>query len=94
MSNLFSNAIEGAAKTEEKKINLSTGFAGENFIIKLTNSAVSPKKELETTKEDPKNHGIGISIIKHNVAENGGNASFSYENGVFTAIVSHLPEER
>lgn len=41
----------------------------------------------ETTKEDKRNHGIGIKNIKRVVQEYGGEVSFHVEEGMFAVSI-------
>lgn len=82
-SNLYDNAIEACKKVESpRKIEINTGTKLNYLIIKFINTSdftVREKDgELLTTKDDAKNHGLGIKIINE-IAEKY-NGSFEYEN--------------
>ena len=59
----------------------------ENSIRKSQEELLKKQVVWETTKEDKRNHGIGIKNIKHVVQEYGGEVSFHVEEGMFAVSI-------
>ncbi|WP_432409693.1 sensor histidine kinase [Wukongibacter sp. M2B1] len=68
LGNAIDNAIEASEKAREKIIDIEIFMRGEFLIIKIENTksknCIRVGDEYKTTKEDKKNHGLGIRNIK------------------------------
>lgn len=83
LDNMFDNAIEAAAVSEEKDILFSMYVRNDNFVvIKTLNSCdIKPKSKngkLVSTKNDKLSHGIGTQSIKKVVEKYNGSFSWKY----------------
>lgn len=85
-TNLLDNAAEAAKRTEDSTITLSSAVAGDYLFIKTVNPSLQPKKP-------DKGHGYGSKILKQLSEKYDGGYQTSYEDGVFTAVVSLLLEQ-
>ena len=76
VGNLLDNAIEGAEKSVEGWIKMECRRVKGKFILLLTNSKSRDiyvtTENMETTKEDRENHGLGIKIIHKILKRNKG----------------------
>ncbi|MBQ6554764.1 MAG: GHKL domain-containing protein [Firmicutes bacterium] len=97
LSNLLDNATEAAEKCENGFVRLKAKIQGEYVYISAANSISAPLKlrdgELVTTKPDPREHGMGIKIIKNIVARYDGEFDFNAENATMTVYVLLKPKE-
>lgn len=59
----------------------------ENSVRKSQEELLRSQVIWETTKEDKKNHGIGIKNVKRVVQEYGGETSFHVESGMFSVSI-------
>lgn len=98
MNNLLDNAVEAAAQSPAKTIDLEIARCSKTYAkIEISNSCVqAPKTKsgtLFTHKSDKEMHGFGTKIINRIVTKYSGETSWKYddENAVFTASV-FLPE--
>ena len=98
LSNLLDNAIEATENSFEKLLNIEFfSNADRNmFFIEIENSCdVLPKMKdnhFVTTKEDEKNHGIGIYSVKKTVNKYSGELYFKYDEDTknfFTYVMLH-----
>lgn len=98
LGNLLDNAIEAAAKTEEKQIFLRMKLWQGNLLIELENSCITGSTVddvragnirgiLKTTKTDTKNHGMGLSIIRNIVEKYHGEMQLQEKESRFLARV-------
>ncbi|MCL2018828.1 MAG: GHKL domain-containing protein [Oscillospiraceae bacterium] len=91
VSNLLQNAIEACERinnTDTKRfIKLAAGLKAECFIIKQINSGLQPNEGLKTSKNDTKNHGVGVYIITDMVKKYNGSTKFEFSDGVFESTV-------
>lgn len=85
-ANLLDNAAKAAKDTEAPTILLSSAVAGDYLFIKTINPSLPPKTP-------DKGHGYGSKILKQLSAKYDGSYQTSYENGIFTAVVSLLLEQ-
>ena len=99
LNNLFENAIEAATKCENGYVK-SFFFCqndGHFSIIKIINNYCGEIVVQDglpvSSKQDKTLHGYGVSNVMYTVKKNGGSFQYSYEEGVFTAVVV-LPKER
>ena len=96
VANLLDNAIEANLQIEnvdERKISLSISVINSMFLLKCVNSykentiQKSAKGELLTIKENPKEHGYGMQIVKALAEKNNGAFEYQFEAAKFTSIV-------
>lgn len=87
LSNLLDNAIRGCAETEHPVITLASAMAGDYLFLRTVNPAKPPQ-------EPKKGHGYGTKILKELASKYAGSYETDYEDGVFTAVISLLPEQR
>ena len=85
-ANLLDNAAKAAKFTAEPTITLSSAVAGDYLFIKTVNPSLPPKKPGQ-------GHGYGSKILKQLSAKYDGSYQTSYEDGVFTAVVTLLLEQ-
>lgn len=83
-SNLLNNAYESAKESGEKKICLGITTKNNSFVVvKISNSSdkmpVVINSVLQTTKENERLHGIGISSIKKVIKKYDGMLDWSYD---------------
>lgn len=102
-TNILDNAIRAASKSQEKwiyfEISEYTTDLKVTFIhIECSNSVpndfkfeLNSKRVLKTTKQDKKNHGMGMSIIRDIVSKYGGDIEIS-GNSHFEMIIT-IPKE-
>lgn len=84
--NLFSNALQSATQSEQKIIALSIKQLPEqqSLLISLKNSCDQPPTRdadgnMQSTKKNPKKHGIGQKSIQRTVKRNHGVLVYSYD---------------
>ena len=83
-SNILSNALEAAEKTEEKKIIISCRHQKNKEIIIIKNSWLEKnEKILSTSKEDKDAHGFGLENVRDAVEKYNGFLLISVEEGMF-----------
>lgn len=90
-SNLLDNSIEASKKTDDKKILLKLCKRNDYIVLICENTY---KEELRknilgflTTKENKKEHGYGIKIIKSIVDKYDGEMNIQAKNGSFKVIM-------
>lgn len=90
-SNLLDNSIEASKKTDDKKILLKLCKRNDYIVLICENTY---KEELRknilgflTTKENKKEHGYGIKIIKSISDKYGGEMNIQAKNGSFKVIM-------
>lgn len=90
-SNLLDNSIEASKKTDDKKILLKLCKRNDYIVLICENTY---KEELRknilgflTTKENKKEHGYGIKIIKSISNKYGGEMNIQAKNGIFKVII-------
>ena len=91
ISNLFDNALEAAADTNDKKINLDIKYSKGIMQIKLVNSHNNSMHKMndrfQSTKKDLKIHGYGIKNVEKVVEKYCGNLEFKYDDKCFVSTV-------
>lgn len=105
IANLLDNALEATARIEVSaerfvQVRLFDDILA-NYII-VTNSfspkyAINPEQAFVkrfTTKANPYNHGLGLTIVKKLVRRHGGQIKLDIFNGVFFQIKVELPKHR
>lgn len=89
MGNVLDNAIEAELKEEpcNREIEIRSVWNGNDMIITVENyiskSVLNDNKELHTSKQDKKSHGLGIQIIKKLVKKNNGTCDYHEEGNMF-----------
>ena len=91
ISNLFDNALEAAADTNDKKINLDIKYFKGIMQIKLVNSHNNSMHKMndrfQSTKKDLKIHGYGIKNVEKVVEKYCGNVEFKHDDKCFVSTV-------
>ncbi|MCR5116095.1 MAG: ATP-binding protein [Lachnospiraceae bacterium] len=93
-SNILSNAVEAAEKTEiggERYIKVSIGSFRGRTSIRVTNTCInssSQRMDLRTSKVDKDNHGFGMKNIKRIVEKYNGEIVYNFKNNVFNIEVT------
>lgn len=86
-SNILSNAIEAAEKTEEKYISVQCRYSEECIIIIVENSFCSEQQDeklvLKTQKGDLDYHGFGLLNVKESVEKYSGFLDIEIKNDRF-----------
>lgn len=89
MGNVLDNAIEAELKEEpcNREIEIRSVWNGNDMIISVENyiskSVLNENKELHTSKQDKKSHGLGTQIIKKLVKKNNGTCDYYEEGNMF-----------
>lgn len=89
MGNVLDNAIEAELKEEpcNREIEICSVWNGNDMIITVENyiskSVLNENKELHTSKQDKKSHGLGTQIIKKLVKKNNGICDYHEEGNMF-----------
>ena len=86
LSNLLDNAIEACQKLEENRI-IEVRLVAEDT-LHLTIRNTSPPvmicgDRIPTTKEQPEEHGYGLTNVRHILNQLGAEYVYTYENGWF-----------
>lgn len=84
LENILKNAYEAALNSREKRINLRIELKNEIVLKIYAENSCDENPQFEngillTTKPDKKSHGYGTKIITKIAEENGGTASFVYD---------------
>lgn len=93
LGNLLDNAQEACQKCDvEKKIRLEMEFAQQHLKIRLENTFAGQLVKdgdgnYKTTKEDAKNHGIGLTSVRKCVETYGGEMKLADADGWFRAEI-------
>ncbi len=96
ISNALDNAIE--ARPPDRKIKLEMLDDGEKLLFSVTNHYDNEIKKAEdgsfvSSKDDKKNHGLGIKNIKEAVIRMGGKIEITAEDGTFR-VYAEIPAAR
>lgn len=87
LSNLLDNAIEAERNLQERKIVLEMlerkGMYCINVMNVIEHSVLESNPELNTTKPDAKQHGLGIKSVKRMVHQLDGSMITEESNGMF-----------
>lgn len=91
-ANLLDNAIDSAAKCENKFIRIKAAETDERLVIKCENSCsgkikINSDNTIKTTKNDPLHHGFGTKIIKSSAERYGGCIFCEAEDDIFNYTV-------
>ena len=98
LSNALDNAIEAAEKSSSKTINIATDHINTYDVVTITNSCDTPPKikgnDLETTKKNKINHGLGVKSIQKVLKQYNGDCQWEYNENKreFTLIISLLSQ--
>lgn len=94
-SNLIKNSVEELKKPGEgrKYLEVKVNSGQQAFQIEVSNSISKQLKETkenlpETTKEDKKNHGIGLRNVKETIEKNHGTFQWKREESSFKTVVT------
>ena len=93
LGNLLENAIEASVKVDNNRyIGIEMGYEKNMLQICIKNSCTGEIKknsagDLETTKEDKENHGMGLLSIKMAAKEYDGDVLIKNEENEFTVVV-------
>lgn len=94
--NLLDNAIEASAQVSEPDIRFSMremkGYLSIEVRNRINGSVLQDNPQLRTSKDDSRNHGVGMTVIRQIVRRCDGDLKIWEENGDF--IVSILLPER
>jgi sensor histidine kinase regulating citrate/malate metabolism len=67
-SNVLSNALEAAIKTDEKLVTVECRYTDKNIIVVVTNSFINDGNEtIKTRKDDLDYHGYGLENTKDSI---------------------------
>lgn len=97
LANLLDNAIEAASQcTVEKAVRVKINRTESMLLISVRNTSPPVQivnRHIETTKENPREHGYGLANIKHVIEKNGGEYTLLQQDGwvQFTAIFPQKP---
>ena len=99
MSNLLDNAIEACRKLKENRVILLKIVRERRQLVLSVQNQVDDtveikEKQIETSKSDKKNHGIGLKNVQMVLDKYHGFGNIRYENGWFyyTAIIPNKEE--
>ncbi len=97
LGNLLDNAMEAAERTTKPWVRLKSFKASGQWILEVTNSKPIDEAPLagnmETIKEDKKNHGLGVKIVKRIVKKYRGVVNYrDYEDSFEVMIAIPLAE--
>ena len=89
--NLLDNAIDAAAASSGKEVDLSLLRKDNLLLLRVRNSVdaatAARPLSLHTTKPNAAAHGYGMQIIRQIVAEYNGTSQFALEDGYFVAEI-------
>lgn len=92
LGNLLDNAMEAAEKTSQPWVRLKSFTAPGQWVLQVTNSKrgdTAPlEKNMKTTKEDKKNHGLGTKIVKRIVKKHKGVVDYKDYGESFEAMTA------
>lgn len=98
-SNILSNAVEAAVKSEEKKIDFECRYNKDKIVVVVKNSFKNigqfDNGKMETQKEDINYHGFGLENIKESVEKYNGMVDIDILNNEFKLMIMlHYMETR
>ena len=87
LSNLLNNAIEACEKCEEKTVKMKLMKESDDIIISVRNTyngeIVMKGDEIQTSKSDKAEHGLGIKNVIEAVEKYGGSYSINHDEKEF-----------
>ncbi|MCL2603208.1 MAG: ATP-binding protein [Defluviitaleaceae bacterium] len=90
LGNLLDNALEGTAKTDDKRLALTVTTGKGNLYIKLENTfdgGVAYANDVITTRKDNAGHGYGIKNIRTSAEKYNGHVDIYHDDSIFTVGV-------
>ncbi len=91
LSNLLFNAYEAVSKCEKKEIQAVMKYDRGILVIKISNTynGVIKQKggELLSTKQNDKEHGIGLASVRKTIEKYDGDMRFEYTDKEFAVII-------
>ncbi|MPM85063.1 hypothetical protein SDC9_132140 [bioreactor metagenome] len=91
LGNLLDNAIEAAAKAEEKVVRVNAELERNVLYINIANSFDGKLNykdgKLDSTKTDNEKHGIGLNSVMKSVENYNGTMSIHHSDNMFFADV-------
>ncbi len=92
LSNLLENALEASGRTNEIKRQIKVEIylhSGRLLLIQIENTYDGNIKEKDGIFQSSKRkgNGIGIQSVRRIAEKNGGDSTFSYNDGIFTAKI-------
>lgn len=91
IGNLMDNAIYAIKNSEHKRIKIEIEFDRNIFYIIITNSycgrILSKNGQLQTTKKDKDNHGIGLRSVEAVIKKYNGIMNIDYDNSNFCVSI-------
>ena len=88
LGNILDNAIEAAAKSSDKKIDVSINYNKNTLAIIIINTFDGKiNKNFETTKSNPLGHGLGLKSVKITAEKYNGLVEYDYNNMYFTTKI-------
>ncbi len=98
--NLFSNALDALAETNNKRsISIETFSSKGNIVIIMNDSGIGMSKEIQervttayfTTKEKGRGTGLGLSVIQEVMKASAGRLEIDSKEGVGTVVSLYFP---
>ncbi len=91
LANLLDNAITAATGCDFRYVDLKMNYNKGNLVILIKNpfsgEVVKKGDRYLSTKENPTEHGIGLSSVQRTVERLGGRVEIEDQNNVFTVFV-------
>lgn len=91
LGNLLDNAVSAAEKSAAKSVSIETSTRNNYGVVIISNSCDTPPKsngrELITTKDEPKFHGLGVKSVLKTLKKYGGDMSWEY-NGINKVFIT------
>lgn len=92
IANLLDNAVEAYKENFSMyEVNINLDYVNDYYRIEISNtineSVLAENQNLETSKSDAKNHGIGTKSVRSRAEKYNGKTQFTEENGQFVARV-------
>lgn len=92
LGNLLDNAIEATSKlNDHKKIDVKIQIYKDNIFIHVSNiyngKIITANHGFISTKENRRDHGLGLGNVSHIVKKNKGTIDINYDNNTFTVSI-------
>ncbi len=89
LGNLLDNALEAAQQSAAKTITFKTNKINTYDAVIITNSCdTPPDKDLKTTKQNKKLHGVGLKSVTKALKQYGGELEWEYSEDTHTFMVT------